>query len=220
FSQTKRGQMTWSISLSALTTQKDCLVSQRHRNHELNNFLFNSCLSLEVEISKTQIHSHNGLLPSSSLYGICKAVSKRKLIEKTEGFERGENAEYRFISEINNPEVYKSIGAKKILTKLFLRGLLCALVSEKTVCILYQCSQKYSKIHKKRHAVTLYKVRSQRENCGIVTTRKGNRKIHYYLLRTPVKDIRLHIKAQHLKKEIEGTKSSGGPDPKLKSYKA
>ncbi|KFR02100.1 hypothetical protein Y956_05501, partial [Nipponia nippon] len=205
--QTKAGQMTWSISLSALTTQRDCLVSQRHRKCQLNNFLFSSFLTLEVETSKNQICFHNGTLPSSSWYGIYKVVSKRKLIEKTSGTEREENAERRFlISEIKKLEVYKNISAKKMLNKLlFLGCLLHALVSEKIVCILYQCRQKYGKTEKKRHAVTVYKVRSQRENHILIGTRKQNRKIHY-LLRTHVR--RVQVKAQCLKGESEGTKSS------------
>ncbi|KFQ83291.1 hypothetical protein N337_08178, partial [Phoenicopterus ruber ruber] len=216
--QTKRGQMTWSVSLSALTTQRDCLVSQRHRKCELNNFLFNSFLAMEVETSKNQICFHNGTLPSSSLYGIYKVVLKRKLTEKTSGIERGENAERRFLtSEI------KTLGAKKTLNKLlFLGCLLHAIVSEKIVCILYQSRQKYSKTEKKRHAVTVYKVRSQRENHIIIATRKQNRKIHY-LVKTHVREVRVQVKAQHLKGESEGTKSSRGPDPEkltIKLYKA
>ncbi|KFM07224.1 hypothetical protein AS27_06957, partial [Aptenodytes forsteri] len=222
--QTKRGQMTWSVSLSALTTQRDCLVSQRHRKCELNNFLFNSFLALEVETSKNQICFHNGTLPSSSLCGIYKVVLKRQLIERTSGIERGENAEPRFlISEIKNLEVHKNIDAKKMLNKLlFLGCLLHALVSEKIVCILYQRRQKYRETEKKRHAVTAYKVRSQRENRIIIATRKQNRKIHY-LLRTHVREVRVQVKAQHLKGESEGTKSSRGPDPEkllIKLYKA
>ncbi|CAM9403614.1 unnamed protein product [Bubo scandiacus] len=219
--QTKRGQMTWSISLSALTTQRSSLVRQRHRKCELNNSLFNSFLALEVENSKNQICFHNATLPSSSLYGIYKVVLKRKLIEKTSGIEGGGNAERRFlISEINSLEVYKNIGAKKMLNKLlFLGCLLHAVVSEKIVCILYQCRQKYSKTEKKRHAVTAYKVRSQRENCIVIATRKQNRKIHYFL-RTQVREVRVQVKAQHLKGESEGTNSSRGPDPEIKLYKA
>lgn len=221
FIQTKRGQMKWSISFSALTTQIDCLVSQRHRKCESNNFVFNLFLTLEVETSKNQICFHNGIFPSGSLYGICKVVLKRKLIEKTSGIERGDDAERRFlISEINNLEVYKNVGAKKMLNKLlFLGCLLHAVASEKMVCILYQHRQKYSKTEKKRHAVTAYKIRSQRENRIIVATRKQNRKIHY-LLRTQVREVRVQIKAQHLKAESEGTKSSRGPDPEIKLYKA
>ncbi|KFQ67399.1 hypothetical protein N335_10287, partial [Phaethon lepturus] len=222
--QTKRGQMTWSISLSALTTQRDCLVSQRHRKCELNNFLLNSFLALEAETSKHQICFHNGTLPSSSLYGIYKVVLKRKLIEKTSAIEREENAQCRFLfSEIKNLEVYKNTGAKKMLNKLlFLGCLLHALVSEKTVCILYQCRQKYSKIEKKRYAVRVYKVQSQRENYIIIAVRRQNRKIHC-LLRTHVREVRVHVKAQHLKGESEDTKSSRGPDPEkflIKLYKA
>ncbi|KFP20096.1 hypothetical protein Z169_06569, partial [Egretta garzetta] len=225
--QTKTGQMTWSVSLSALTTQRDCLVSHRHRKCEWNNFLFSSFLAPEVETSKNQQKSakiHDGTLPSSSLYGIYKVVLKRKLTEKTSGTERGENAECRFlISEIKNLEVYKNIDAKKTLNKLLFPGcLLHALVSEKIVCVLYQCRQEYSKTEKKRHAVTVCKVRSQRENHIIVATRKQNRKIQY-LLRTLVRDVRVQDKSQHLKEEAEGTKSSGGPDPEkllMKLYKA
>ncbi|KFP93433.1 hypothetical protein N329_06935, partial [Haliaeetus albicilla] len=221
FIQTKRGQMKWSISSSALTTQRDCLVSQRHRKCEPNNFVFNLFLILEVETSKNQICFHNGIFPSGSLYGIYKVVLKRKLIEKTSGIERGEDAERRFlISEINNLEVYKNIGTKKMLNKLlFLGCLLHAVASEKIVCILYQHRQKYSKTEKKRHAVTAYKVRSQRENRIIVATRKQNRKIHY-LLTTQVREVRVQIKAQHLKAESEGNKSNRGPDPEIKLYKA
>ncbi|KFZ51915.1 hypothetical protein N321_08672, partial [Antrostomus carolinensis] len=212
--QTKRGQMTWSSSFSALTTQRDCLVSQRHRKCELKNFLFNSFLALEVKTSKNQICFHNGTLPSRSLYGIYKVVLKRKLTEKTSRTGRGENAERRFlISEIKNLEVHTNIGAKKMLNKLlFLGCLLHALVSEKVVCILYQGRQKYSKTEKKRHAVTVYKVGSQRENHFIIATGKQNRKIHY-LPRTHVREVRVQVKAQHLKGNSEGTKSSRGPDP-------
>ncbi|KFP99993.1 hypothetical protein N330_06290, partial [Leptosomus discolor] len=219
FTQTKRGQMTWSISLSALTTQRDCLVSQRHRKCELNHFLFNPFLALEVENSKNQICFHNGTLPSSSLYGIYKVALKRKFIETTSGIEREENTECRFLtSEINNLEVCKNIGA--MLNKLlFLGCLLHALVSEKIVCILYQCRQKYSKTEKKRHAVTVCKVRSQREDRIIIATRKRNRKIHH-LLRTHVREVRVQVKAQHLKGESEGTKSRRGPDPEIKLYKS
>lgn len=221
--QTYRGQMTWSVSLSALTTQTDCLVSQRHRKCELNNFLFNSFLALEVETSKTQICFHNGTLPNSSLYGIYKVVLKRKLIEKTSGIEREENAECRFlISEIKSLEVYKNVGVKKMLYKLlFLGCLLHALVLENIVRILHQCRQKYSKREKERHAVTVCKVRSQRENHIIIATRKQNRKIHY-LLRTHIREVKLQVKAQHLK-VLEGTKSSKGADPEkllIKLYKA
>ncbi|KFW94741.1 hypothetical protein N336_09903, partial [Phalacrocorax carbo] len=223
-SQTKRGQMTWSVSLSVLTTQRACLVSQRHRKCEQNNFIFSKSLALEVETSKTQICFHDGTLPSSSLCRIYKVVLKRKLIEKTSGIERVENAERRFlISEIKNLEVYKNIGAKRMLNKLlFLGCLLRTLVSEKIVCILYQCRQKYSKTEKEIHAVTMYKVRGQRENRIIIATRKQNRKIHY-LLRTHVSEVRVQFKAQHLKGESEGTKSSGGPDPEkllIKLHKA
>ncbi|KFQ58885.1 hypothetical protein N334_13632, partial [Pelecanus crispus] len=222
--QTKRGQMTWSVSLSALTTQRDCLVSQRHRKCELNNFFFSSFLALEVEKGKNQICFHNGTLPSSSLYAICKAVLKRKLTEKTSGIERGENAERKFlICEIKNLELYKNTGTKKMFNKLlFLGCLLHTLVSEIIVCILCQYRQKYSKTEKKRHAVTVYKVRSQRENRIIIATRKQNRKIHY-LLRTHVREVGVQVKAHHLKGESEGTKSSRGPDPgklQIKLYKA
>ncbi|KFV47973.1 hypothetical protein N328_11173, partial [Gavia stellata] len=221
--QTKRGQMTWSVSLSALKTQRDCLVSQRHRKCELNNFLFKSFLALEVETSKNHIRFHNGTLPISSLDGIYKVVLKRKLIEKTSGTERGENAERRFlVTEIKNLEVYKNISAKKMLNKLLLLGcLLHALMSEKIACMFCQCRQKYSKT-KKRHAVTVYKVKSQRENHIVIGTRKQNRKIHD-LLRTHVREVRVQVKAQHLKEESEGTKSSRGPDPEkllIKLYKA
>ncbi|XP_026711723.1 pro-neuregulin-4, membrane-bound isoform isoform X1 [Athene cunicularia] len=214
--QTKRGQMTWSISLSALTTQRGSLIRLKHRKCELNNSLFNSFLALVIETSKNQICFHNATLPSSSLYGIYKVVLRRKLIEKTSGTERG-NAEHRFlISVINNLEVYKNIGAKKMLNRLlFLWCLLHAVVSEKIVCILYQHRQKYRKTEKKRHAVTAYKVR--RENCIVIDTRKQNRKIHY-LLRTHVREVQ--VKAQHLKGESDGTKSSRGPDPEIKLYKA
>ncbi|KFV51062.1 hypothetical protein N341_11035, partial [Tyto alba] len=219
--QTKRGQMTWSISFFALKTQRDSLVSQRHRKCELNNFLLNSFLALEVETTKNQKCFHNATLPSSSLYGIYKVVLKRKLTEKLSGIERRGNAERRFlICEINNLEVYKNIGAKKMLNKLlFLGCLLHTVVSEKIVCILYQCRQKYSKTKKKRHGVTVYKVRSPRENCIVIATRTQNRKIHYFL-RTRVRDVRVQFKAQHLKGEAEGTKSSRGPDPEIKLYKA
>ncbi|KFV20573.1 hypothetical protein N340_11037, partial [Tauraco erythrolophus] len=220
----KRAQMTWSISLSALPTQRDSLVSQKHRKCELNNFLFDSFLALAVETSKNQICFHNGTLLSSSLYGIDKVVLKSKLIEKTSGIERGENAECRFlISEIKNLEVYKNTDAKKMLNKLlFLGCLLHALTSEKRVRTLHQCRQKYSKTEKKRHAVTVCKVRSQRENHIIIASRKQNRKIHY-LLRTHVREVRVQVKAQHLKGEPEGTKSARGLDPEkplIKLYKA
>lgn len=222
--QTKRGQMTWSVSLSASTTQREFLVSQRHRKCEPSNFPFNSFLALEVETSKNQVYFHNGTLASSSLCEIYKVVLKRKLTEKTSGIERGENGKRRFrISEIKNLEVYKNTDAKKMLNKLlFLGCLLHALVSEKIVGILYQCRQKYSKTEKKRQAVTVYKVRSQRENHIIIATRKQNRKIHY-LLRTHVREVRVRVKAQHLKGESEGTKSSRGPDPEkllIKLHKA
>ncbi|KFO04191.1 hypothetical protein N312_01884, partial [Balearica regulorum gibbericeps] len=220
--RTKRGQMTWSICLSALTTQRDCLVSQKHRKWELNNFLFHSFLALET--SKNQICFHNGTLPSSSFCGIYKVVLKRRLIEKTSGIEKGESAECRFlISEIKHLEVCKNTGTMKMLNKLlFLGCLLHVLASEKTVCTFYQCRQKYSKTEKKRHAVTVCKVRSQRENHSVIATRKENRKTHY-LLRTPVREIRVPVKAQHLKGESEGTKSSRGLDPEkplIKLYKA
>jgi len=225
---TKRGQMTWSISLSASTTRRDSLVSQRRRKRELNNCLFNSFLALVFETSKNQICFHNGMSPSSSFYGICTVVLKRKLIEKTSGRERGENAEHRFlISEIKNLEVYENIGAKKMLNNLLFPGhLLHILVSEKTVCILYRCRQKYSKTEKKRHAVTVYKVRSQRENRIIIAARKQNSKIHSLLrtrAREVLREVRLQVKVQHLKGESEGTKSSEGPDPErlpMKLYKA
>ncbi|KFP34942.1 hypothetical protein N324_05668, partial [Chlamydotis macqueenii] len=222
--QAERGQMPRSVSLSALTTQRDCLVSQRRRKYHLNNFLFNSFLALEVENSKNQICFHNGTLPSSSLYGIYKAVLKRKLMEKTSGIERKENAEHRFlISEIKNLKVYKNIGAKKTLSELlFLGCLLHALMSEKMVCVLYQCRQKHSKIEKKRLAVTVYKVRSQRENRIIIATRKHNRKIHH-LLGTHVREVRVQVTAQPLKGECQGTKSSRGPGLEkllIKLYKA
>ncbi|KFV17549.1 hypothetical protein N339_11130, partial [Pterocles gutturalis] len=221
--QAKKGHMTWSISLSALTTQKDCLVSQRHRKWEINNLLVNSFLALEVETSKNQVCFHNGTLSSSSSYGICKVVLKRKLFEKTSGIERGENAEHRFlISEIKNLEVYKNTGARKMLNKLlFLGCLLHALVSEKIGYILCQCRQKY-KTEKKRHDVTVYKVKSERENHIITATRKQKRKINYPL-RTHVREVRVQVKAQHLKGESEGTKSSTGPDPEkllVKLHKA
>ncbi|KFO74162.1 hypothetical protein N303_01401, partial [Cuculus canorus] len=212
--QTKREQMTWAFSLSALTTERDGLVSQRHRKRELNNFLFNSFLALEVETSTNQICFHNDTFPSSSLYGIYKVVLKRELMEKTSEIEKGENAEHRFLtSEIKDLEVCKNIGAKKILNKLlFLGCLLHALVLEKTVCILYQCRQKYSKTEKKIHAVAVYKVRSKKENHIVVVTRKQNRKIQYFL-RSYVREIRIQVKAQHLKEESQGTKSCRGPDP-------
>ncbi|KFZ49853.1 hypothetical protein N338_04143, partial [Podiceps cristatus] len=217
--QTKRGQMTWSTSLLALTTQRDCLVSQRHRKCELNNFLFNSFLALEVETSKKQICFLNGTLPSSSfirdLYGIYRVVLKRKLTEKTSGIEREENAEST-LREENVESTFiiseiKNLGAKKMLHELlFLGCLLHALVSEKIVCILYQCRQKYSKMDKKRHAVTVSKVRSQRKKSIKIATRKQNRVL---LLKTRVREVRVQVKAQHLKEESEGTKSSRRPDP-------
>lgn len=216
--QTERGRMTWSISLPALTTKRDCLISQSHKKHERNNFLFNSFLALEVETSKNQVCFQNGALPSCSLYRTYEVVLKRKLIEKTSGIERGENVECRsFLSEINNLEVYKNIGAKQMFSKLlFLGCLFHVLVSEKTVCILYQCSQKYSKTVKKRHAVTACKVRSQQGNHITIAAQTQTSNTHY-LLRTRV---RVHVKAQHLKGESQGTKLSRGPDAETKSYKA
>lgn len=123
--------MAWSFSLSALMTQRDRMGGQRHRNCELNNFIFNSFLSLEVATRKKCTYFHNGTLPSSSLYGIYNTVLKRKFIEKISGFQMGENAECIFlIFEIM--EVYKNGSAKKNLNKLqFLGCLLHALLSEK-----------------------------------------------------------------------------------------
>ncbi|KFQ36156.1 hypothetical protein N332_07815, partial [Mesitornis unicolor] len=218
----KRGQMTWSISLSVLTTQRECLVSLRHRKCELNNFLFNLFLALEIETIKNQICFHNGILPTNSLDGIYKVVLKRKLIGKTSGIEKGENAECRFlISQIKNLEMYKNICAKKMLNKLLFVGFLQhALVSEKIMCIFYQCRQKYSKTEKDRHAVTVYKV-SQRKKHMIISTRKQNRKIDYLL--THIREVRVQVKGQHLKGESEGTKLTRGTDPEkllIKLFKA
>ncbi|KFV94033.1 hypothetical protein N326_09111, partial [Eurypyga helias] len=210
---TKRGQMTWSISLSASIAQRDCLVSQRHSKCVLNSFLFYSFLPLEVEISTKQVCFCT--LRSSSLYRIYKAVLKRKLIEKASGIERGYNAEHRFLtSDIKNFEVCKNIAAKKMSNKLllFLGCLLHVLVPEEIVCIFYQCRQKYSETEKTRHAVTGYKVRDQREHRIIVATRKQTRTIHY-LLRAHARECRVPVKPQHLKGESEDTKSSRGPDP-------
>lgn len=216
--QTERGQVTWSISLPALTTQRDCLVSLSHKKHEQNNFLFNSFLALEVETSKNQICFQNGTLSSCSLYRIYKVVLKRKLIEKTPGIERGGNVECgSFSSEINNLEVYKNMGAKQMFSKLlFLGCLLHVLVSEKTACILYQCSQKYSQTVRNSHAVTACEVRSQQENHIAVAARRQTGNTHY-LLRTRV---RVHVTAQHREGESQGTQSSRGPDAETKSYKA
>ncbi|KFO87338.1 hypothetical protein N320_09311, partial [Buceros rhinoceros silvestris] len=202
--QTERGQMTWSISLPALTTQRDCQVSQSHKKHEWNNFLFNSFLALQAESSKNPVCFQNGTLPSCSLYRTYEVVLKRKLIEKTSGSERGENVECgSFLSEINNLEEYKNTGAKQMFSKLlFLGCLLHVLVSEKTACILYQCSQKYSKTVKKRHAVKACKVRSQQENHITVAARTQTGNTHC-LLRTRVG---VHVKVQHLKGESQGTK--------------
>ncbi|XP_035191504.1 pro-neuregulin-4, membrane-bound isoform isoform X1 [Oxyura jamaicensis] len=210
----KRGQMTWSFSLSALMTQRDQMGSQRHRKWELNNFIFNSFLSLEVATRKKHTYFHNGTLPSSSLYGIYNVVLKRKFIEKIPGFQRGENAECRFlISKIKKLEVYKNVGAKKNLNKLqFLGCLLHALVSEKILCILYQRRRKHSKTEKKRHNATVYKVRSQGENRNIKTIRKQHRKIHYFL-RTHFREVGAQVKAQHLQGKSESIKASRGPDP-------
>ncbi|KFQ44198.1 hypothetical protein N333_02508, partial [Nestor notabilis] len=212
----KSRQMTWSVSLSALTTQKDCLASQKHRNRELNDSLFDSFLALEAETSTNQKCFHNGTLASSSLYRIFKVVLKRKLIEKTSGIEREENAECRFLmSEIKSLEVYKGIGAQKTLNKLlFLGCLLHALMG-----ILYQYRQNHSKAEKKRHAVTVYKVRRSSENCIITATRKQNRKIHY-LLRTHGREVGVQVIIQHPKRETEGTKSSRRPDAEIKLHKA
>ncbi|KFP27534.1 hypothetical protein N325_02974, partial [Colius striatus] len=212
--QTKIGQMTRPISLSALTTQRDCLLSQRHRKGELDNFLFNSFLALAVETSKNQIPFHNCTLPSSTLYGIYKAALRRILIEKTSGIERGEYAECRFISEVNNLEVYKNTCAKKMLNRLlFLGCLLRALRSENPGCVLYQCD-----IEKTRHGVTAHKVTNQREKRIIIATRKQNRTV-YYRLRTHVREGRAQVKAHSLKGGSEGTKSSRGLDPEIKLYK-
>lgn len=216
--------MTWSFSLSALMTQRDRMGSQRHRKCELNNFIFNSFLSLEVATRKKHTYFHNGTLPSSSLYGIYNVVLKRKFIEKISGFQRGENAECRYlISEIKKMEVYKNVGAKKNLNKLqFLGCLLHALLSEKILCILYQCRQKYSKTEKKRHSATVYTVRSQGENHNIKTIRKQHRKIHYFL-RIHFREVGAQVKAQHLQGKSESIKSSRGPDPEkflIMLYKA
>lgn len=50
-------------------------------------------------------------------------------------------------------------------------------------------------------------------------TRTQTRKIHY-LLKTPVREVRVPVSAQHVKGESEGTKSGRGPGPEIKLYKA
>lgn len=52
-----------------------------------------------------------------------------------------------------------------------------------------------------------------------MATRTQTRIIHY-LLKTPVREVRVQVSAQHVKGESEGTKSGGGPDPETKLYKA
>lgn len=216
--------MARSLSLSALMTQRDWMGGQRHRNCELNNFIFNSFLSLEVATRKKCTYFHNGTLPSSSLYGIYNTVLKRKFIEKISGFQMGENAECMFlIFEIKKMEVYKNGSAKKNLNKLqFLGCLLYALLSEKILCILYQYRRKYSKTEKKRHNATVCKVRSQGKKRNIKTIRKQHRKIHYFL-RIHFREVGAQVKAWHLKGKSESIKSSRGPDPEkflIKLYKA
>ncbi|KFU87181.1 hypothetical protein M959_05205, partial [Chaetura pelagica] len=221
--QRKRDQMTWSVSPSALTTRRDYLVSQKHRKCKLYHFLCNSFLALEVETSKNQIHFHNGKLPGSLLYGIYKVGLKRKLIDKTSGIEGRQKAECRFLTSVmKNLEVNKKIDGKKMLNKLlFLGCLLHALASKKKVCISCQCRQKYSKTERTRHAVTACKVRRQRKK-HIIAARNQNR-TKCYILRTQVREVRVQVKAEYLKREPKGTKSSGGPDPEkllIKFYKA
>lgn len=87
------------------------------------------------------------------------------------------------------------------------------------VGILYQYKQNHSKAERKRHAVTVYKVRSSSEICIITATRKQNRKIHY-LNRIHGREAGVQVIIQHLKGETEGTKSSRGPDPEIKLHKA
>ncbi|KFP78301.1 hypothetical protein N311_12764, partial [Apaloderma vittatum] len=212
----KRGQMTWSVSLSALTAQRHCLVSHRHRKCEQNNCLFKPFLALELENSKNQLCFLNGTLTCSSLYGIYTVVLKRKLIEKKSGIERGENPKYRFlISDIKNLDVYKNTGANKMFKNLlFLGCLLHALVLEKIACVLYHCRENHSMTERGRHAATVHKIRSQKENHIIIATRNQTREVHY-LLRTHVREVRVPVKAQHLKGESEGTKSSRGPNPEM-----
>ncbi|XP_027553935.1 pro-neuregulin-4, membrane-bound isoform isoform X1 [Neopelma chrysocephalum] len=86
-------------------------------------------------------------------------------------------------------------------------------------CTLYPCRQKSSGAEKESPAVTGCEVRSQRENCAIITTGTQTRKIHY-LPRTHVREVRVPVNAQHLKGESEGIKSSTGPDPEIRLYKA
>lgn len=52
-----------------------------------------------------------------------------------------------------------------------------------------------------------------------MATRTQTRKIHY-LLKTPVREVRVQVSIQHVKKESESTKSGRGPDPEIKLYKA
>lgn len=52
-----------------------------------------------------------------------------------------------------------------------------------------------------------------------MATRTQTGKIHY-LLKTPVRDVKVQVSTQHVKKESESTKSGRGPDPEIKLYKA
>ncbi|KAI1235025.1 hypothetical protein IHE44_0002656 [Lamprotornis superbus] len=120
----------------AFTTQRERLVSQRHRKCELNNFLFNLFLVLEAETSK-----------------------KAKYVSIMAHYQAGEKIQNRFlISERNNLKIYKNKGAEKMLNKLLFLGCLQhAVVSEKAVCTLYQCRQQHSGMGKKRHLGTVRK---------------------------------------------------------------
>lgn len=213
----KRGQMTWSVSLSPLMTQREWLGTERHRKHELNSPTFISFLPLEVVTRKTNMYLYSSTSPSSSLRGIYDVLKKK--LEKTSGSEREENAECRFlISEIKEKKVCKNEGRKKNVSKCqFLGRVLHALTSEMIVCILHTRRCKHSKTKKKRQSVTVHTVRSQRENRNTTAIRKQQRKM-YYFLRTHVKEAGVRVKAQHLQEDIQSTRD---PEPEMfQLYKA
>lgn len=214
----KRSQVTWSVSLSPLMTQREWLGTERHRRHELNSPTFISFLALEVVTkTKTNMHSYSSTSPSSSLCGIDHAVLKKKL-ENISGSEREENAECRFlISEIRGKKGSRKEGGKEDVNQSqFLGRLLYALASEKIAYILHTRRCKHSKEKKERQSVTVYTVRSQGENNNITANSK-QRKM-YYFLRTHVKEAGVRVKAQHLQENIQSTR---GPEPEtFQLYKA